>query len=72
MDLAASALNFPDVAPRGKYCEIRAIVDAAIISRLRAHGRTTREIAETLGMSRSLVHKTLANRESIGAEIKAV
>jgi DNA invertase Pin-like site-specific DNA recombinase len=42
----------------------RAIVDAARIGRLRAQGRTVREIAEELGYSRSLVHKTLANRES--------
>lgn len=40
----------------------RAIVDAARIGRLRAQGRTVREIAGELGYSRSLVHKTLANR----------
>jgi IS30 family transposase len=35
-----------------------------LIGRLRAQGRTVREIAEQLGYSRSLVHKTLANRGS--------
>jgi DNA invertase Pin-like site-specific DNA recombinase len=39
-------------------------VDAARIARLRAQGRSIREIADELGYSRSLVHKTLANRES--------
>ena len=39
-------------------------VDAAKIGRLRQQGRSIREIADELGMSRSLVHKTLANRES--------
>ena len=39
----------------------RAFVDAAEIGRLRLRGRTVREIAEELGYSRSLVHKTLAN-----------
>jgi DNA invertase Pin-like site-specific DNA recombinase len=38
----------------------RIIVDALQIGRLRAQGRTIREIAEDLGVSRSLVHKTLA------------
>jgi len=42
----------------------RAVVDAARITRLRAQGRSIREIAEELGYSRSLVHKTLANGES--------
>ncbi len=42
----------------------RMIVDAARIGRLRAQGRTVREIASELGYSRSLVHKTLANCES--------
>jgi DNA invertase Pin-like site-specific DNA recombinase len=41
----------------------RMAVDAARIGRLRAQGRTVREIAQELGYSRSLVHKTLANRE---------
>lgn len=39
----------------------RVIVDAARIGRLRAQGRSLREIAEELGYSRGLVHKTLAN-----------
>lgn len=47
----------------------RARVDAAEIDRLRARGRTIREIAEALGVSRSLDHKTLANRGQIGAAI---
>jgi len=42
----------------------RANVDAARITRLRSQGRTVREIADELGYSRSLVHKTLANGES--------
>jgi len=41
-------------------------VDAARIGRLRAQGRSIREIAEELGYSRSLVHKTLANSEPRG------
>ena len=41
----------------------RVIVDGASIGRLRSQGRTVREIAAELGMSRSLVHKTLANCE---------
>ena len=44
----------------------RIIVDAARISRLRSQGRSIREIAEELGHSRSLVHKTLANGELRG------
>lgn len=39
----------------------RKIVDAARIAALRAQGRTLREIADELGYSRSLVHKSLAN-----------
>jgi len=39
----------------------RVAVDAVRVGRLRAQGRTVREIAEELGYSRSLVHKTLAN-----------
>jgi len=39
----------------------RVAVDALRIARLRAQGRTVREIADELGYSRSLVHKTLAN-----------
>jgi DNA invertase Pin-like site-specific DNA recombinase len=42
----------------------RVVVDAARIGRLRSQGRTVREIADELGISRSLVHKTLANRVS--------
>jgi DNA invertase Pin-like site-specific DNA recombinase len=49
----------------------RVTVDAARVSSLRDQGRTIREIAESLGVSRSLVHKTLANREIIDAAIKA-
>ena len=37
------------------------VVDAARIGRLRAQGRSIREIASELGYSRSLVHKTLAH-----------
>ena len=44
----------------------RVVVDAARIIRLRAQGRSIREIADELGYSRSLVHKTLANNESRG------
>ncbi len=39
-------------------------VDVARISRLRVLGHSIREIAEELGYSRSLVHKTLANSKS--------
>jgi len=35
------------------------------LARLRAQGRSIREIAEELRYSRSLVHKTVANRESV-------
>jgi DNA invertase Pin-like site-specific DNA recombinase len=49
----------------------RISVDASRVARLRAEGRTVREIAVTLGVSRSLVHKTLANRSSLGAAITA-
>jgi DNA invertase Pin-like site-specific DNA recombinase len=45
-------------------------VDAARIARLRAQGRSIREIAEELGYSRSLVHKTLANRAPRSVPIK--
>jgi DNA invertase Pin-like site-specific DNA recombinase len=47
----------------------RITVDASQRGRLRAEGRTVREIADALGVSRSLVHKTLANRRQIGAAI---
>jgi DNA invertase Pin-like site-specific DNA recombinase len=42
----------------------RAAVDAARIGQLRSQGSSIREIANELGYTRSLVHKTLANRES--------
>lgn len=42
----------------------RVVVDGVGIARLREQGRTIREIAEQLGYSRSLVHKSLANAES--------
>jgi DNA invertase Pin-like site-specific DNA recombinase len=40
----------------------RVAVDAPKIASLRSQGRSVRAIAEELGYSRSLVHKTLANR----------
>ena len=49
----------------------RVAVDAARIDRLRAQGNTLREIASEIGCSRSLVHKTLANRGSRGVAIVA-
>jgi DNA invertase Pin-like site-specific DNA recombinase len=49
----------------------RVTVDAAKIARLHAQGRSIREIAEELGYSRSLVHKTLANGESRRVAIAA-
>jgi DNA invertase Pin-like site-specific DNA recombinase len=42
----------------------RAFADSAKIARLHAQGRSIREIAEELGYSRSLVHKSLANGKS--------
>ena len=39
-------------------------MDAVKIARLREQGHTIREIADQLGYSRSLVHKSLANAES--------
>ena len=42
----------------------RVAVDAVKIARLREQGHTIREIADQLGYSRSLVHKSLANAES--------
>src|ERR1700678_3654805 len=44
-------------------------VAASQVIRLRTEGRTVREIAKTLGVSRSLVHKTLTNHGPIGAAI---
>jgi DNA invertase Pin-like site-specific DNA recombinase len=41
-------------------------VDSVGIGRLRSRGRSIREIADELGYTRSLVHKTLANREARG------
>jgi DNA invertase Pin-like site-specific DNA recombinase len=41
----------------------RVSMDAAKVGRLREQGRSIREIADELGVSRSLVHKTLSNRE---------
>jgi DNA invertase Pin-like site-specific DNA recombinase len=49
----------------------RVAVDAAEIARLRSRGRSIREIADKLGYTRSLVHKTLANREPRGVAIAA-
>jgi DNA invertase Pin-like site-specific DNA recombinase len=47
----------------------RVSVGAPRIVRLRAQGRSIREIADELGYSRSLVHKTFANRASRGVAI---
>jgi DNA invertase Pin-like site-specific DNA recombinase len=47
----------------------RITVDVGRAVRLRSEGRTVREIADTLGVSRSLVHKTLANRAQLDAAI---
>lgn len=44
----------------------RAAVDATRIARLHSQGRSIREIAEELGYSRSLVHKTIANSNPLG------
>ena len=49
----------------------RKVVDAARIARLRAQGRSIREIAQELRCSRSLVHKTLANGEASRVAAKA-
>ena len=49
----------------------RVVVDATQITRLRSQGRSVREIAEELGYSRSLVHKTLANCRSGSVAITA-
>ena len=50
----------------------RAVVDGARIGRLRTQGRSVREIANELGYSRSLVHKTLAIGVSRGIANAAV
>ena len=47
----------------------RVFVDSATIARLRTQGRSIREIADELGYSRSLVHKTLGNRGLRGVAI---
>ncbi len=47
----------------------RISLDVSQVVRLRAEGRTVREIAETLGVSRSLVHKTLTYRGPLNAAI---
>ena len=49
----------------------RVFVNAARVARLRSQGRSIREIADELGYSRSLVHKTLANCESRAVAIEA-
>jgi DNA invertase Pin-like site-specific DNA recombinase len=41
------------------------VLDVARIARLRSQGRTVREIADELGYSRSLVHKTLAKAKPV-------
>jgi DNA invertase Pin-like site-specific DNA recombinase len=43
----------------------RIVVDSARIGRLRSQGRSIREIADELGYTRSVVHKTLANRGAL-------
>ena len=42
-------------------------LDPSRVAQLRSQGRTIREIADVLGVSRSLVHKTLAHHGQIGA-----
>ena len=44
----------------------RMAVDVAGIGRLRIQGRSVREIANELGYSRGLVHKTIANSKPLG------
>ena len=46
-------------------------LDRAKIVRLRAQGRSLREIAMELGCSHALVHKSLANSQPIGDEKEA-
>jgi DNA invertase Pin-like site-specific DNA recombinase len=46
----------------------RVAVDATRIGRLRSQGRSIREIAQELGCSRSVVHKTLTESKGICAE----
>ena len=49
----------------------RVSLDPARIDRLRAQGHSIHQIAEELGYSRSLVHKSLASRRSRGVAITA-
>ena len=49
----------------------RAFIDAARIGRLRAQGRSIRQIAGELGCSPALVHKTLADSRKTFVEIAA-
>jgi DNA invertase Pin-like site-specific DNA recombinase len=49
----------------------RVTVDVARMASLQAQGHSVREIADELGYSRSLVHKTLANRKSRSVAITA-
>jgi DNA invertase Pin-like site-specific DNA recombinase len=49
----------------------RVVVDIIKVALLRSQGHTIREIAEELGCSRSLVHKSLAIRESRAVAITA-
>jgi DNA invertase Pin-like site-specific DNA recombinase len=44
----------------------RVSLDASRVAQLRSQGRTIREIADVLGVSRGLIHKTLAHRGQIG------
>ena len=44
-------------------------VDTSRVAQLRGEGWSIREIAEALGVSRSLVHKTLVNRAQINTAI---
>jgi putative DNA-invertase from lambdoid prophage Rac len=47
-----------------KLGRARIVINAAKIASLHAQGHSIREIADELGYSRSLVHKTLANGEA--------
>ena len=50
----------------------RVVVDAARIASLRLQGRSIREIANELGYSRSVVHKTLADCEAVRLECVSI
>jgi DNA invertase Pin-like site-specific DNA recombinase len=50
----------------------RSVIDVGRVTQLYVEGRSIREIAKTLGVSRSLVHKTIANLKASGAAIKPV